>query len=47
MCLEIIYLIYVQKKNLALNNLQLLVSHKTKSGYCSLKYVLFLPYLWF
>ena len=30
MCLEIIYLIYMYKKNLALNNLQWAISHKTK-----------------
>ena len=29
-CLEIIYLIYMFKKNLALNNLQWLKCHKTK-----------------
>ena len=30
MCLEIIYLIYMYKKNLALDNLQSLICHKTK-----------------
>ena len=30
MCLEIIHLIYVYKKDLALNNLQWLIFHKTK-----------------
>ena len=30
MCLEIIYLIYMYKKNLALNNIQWLVRRKTK-----------------
>ena len=30
MCLEIIYLIYTYKKDLALNNLQWLICHKTK-----------------
>ena len=30
MCLEIIYLIYMYKKDLALNNLHCLISHKTK-----------------
>ena len=30
MCLEIIYLIYIYKKDLAINNLQLLICHKTK-----------------
>ena len=30
MCLEIIYLIYTYKKNLALNNLQWFICHKTK-----------------
>ena len=30
MCQEIIYLIYVYKKDLALNNLKLLMCHKTK-----------------
>ena len=29
MCLQIIYLIYVYKENLALNNLQWLIYHKT------------------
>ena len=29
-CFEIIYLIYMYKKGLALNNLQLLICHKTK-----------------
>ena len=29
-CLEIIYLIYMYKKDLALNNLQWLICHKTK-----------------
>ena len=29
-CLEIIYLIYMYKKDLALNNLQRLICHKTK-----------------
>ena len=28
-CLEIIYLIYVRKEDLALNNLQWLICHKT------------------
>ena len=30
MSLEIIYLIYVYKKDLALNNIQWLICHKTK-----------------
>ena len=30
MCLEIIYLIYMYEKDLALNNLQWLICHKTK-----------------
>ena len=30
MCLEIRYLIYMNKNNLALNNLQWLICHKTK-----------------
>ena len=30
MCLEIIYLIYTYKNDLALNNLQWLIYHKTK-----------------
>ena len=30
MCLEIIYLIYMYKKDLALNKLQWLIYHKTK-----------------
>ena len=30
MCLEIIYLIHMYKKNLGLNNLQWLMCHKTK-----------------
>ena len=30
MCLEIIYLIYIYKKDVALNNLQCLMCHKTK-----------------
>ena len=30
MCLEIIYLIYMYKENLALNNLQWLIYHETK-----------------
>ena len=30
MCLEIKYLIYMYKKDLALNNQQLLICHKTK-----------------
>ena len=30
MCLEIRYFIYIYKKDLALNNLQWLVCHKTK-----------------
>ena len=30
MCLEIIYLIYMYKKDLALNDLQWLICHKTK-----------------
>ena len=30
MCLEIIYLIYMYKKDLALNNLQWLICHQTK-----------------
>ena len=30
MCFEIIYLIYIDKKDLALNNSQWLVCHKTK-----------------
>ena len=32
MCLEIMYLIYLYKKDLALNNLQGLMCHKTKSN---------------
>ena len=32
MCLEIIYLIYMYKKDLALNNLQWLIYHKNKSN---------------
>ena len=32
MCLEIIYSIYMYKKDLALNNLQWLICHKTKSN---------------
>ena len=35
-CLEIIYLIYMYKKDLALNNLQWLMCHKTKVNFCSL-----------
>ena len=31
-CFEIIYLIYMDKKDLALNNLQWLICHKTKSN---------------
>ena len=30
MCLQIIYIIYMYKENLALNNLQLLICHKTQ-----------------
>ena len=30
MCLEIIYLVYMQKENLALNNQEWLICHKTK-----------------
>ena len=30
MCLQIIYLIYMYKQDLALNNLQWLICHKTK-----------------
>ena len=30
MCLEIIYLMYMYKKDLALNNLQWLIRHKSK-----------------
>ena len=30
MCLEIIYLMHMYKKDLALNNLQLLICHKVK-----------------
>ena len=30
MCLEIIYLIYIYKKDLALDNLQWLICHETK-----------------
>ena len=30
MCLEIIYLIYMSKEDLLLNNLQWLICHKTK-----------------
>ena len=30
MCLEIIYLIYMQKQDLALNNQQCWICHKTK-----------------
>ena len=30
MCLKIIYLIYMYKKDLVLNNLQWLICHKTK-----------------
>ena len=32
MCLQIIYLIYVYKQYLALNNLQGLIHHKSKSN---------------
>ena len=31
-CLEIIYLIYMYKKDLALNNLQWVICHKTKQN---------------
>ena len=31
-CLEIIYLIYMYKKDLALNNLQWLIYHKTQAN---------------
>ena len=31
MCLEIIYLMYMYKKDLALNNLQWFICHETKS----------------
>ena len=34
MCLEIIYLEYVYEKDLALNDLQWLICHKTKSNLC-------------
>ena len=30
MCFKIIYLIYMYKKDLALNNLECLICHKTK-----------------
>ena len=30
MCLEIVYLIYMYKKDLALNNIQWLIYHKTQ-----------------
>ena len=33
MCLEIIYLIYMHLKDLALNNLQWLIYHKTKPNH--------------
>ena len=33
MCLEIIYLKYIYKKNLALNNLQWLICHKIQSNH--------------
>ena len=33
MCLEIIYLIYMYKKDLALNNLEWLMCHKTQPNY--------------
>ena len=32
MCLQIMYLIYTYKEDLALNNLQWLMCHKTKSN---------------
>ena len=32
MCLQMIYLIYMYKEDLALNNQQLLICHKTKSN---------------
>ena len=32
-CFEIIYLIYMYKEDLALNNLQWLIGHKTKLNY--------------
>ena len=37
MCLEIIYLIYMYKKDLALNNLQCLISDKTKPSILALE----------
>ena len=37
MCLEIIYLIYMYKKDLALNNLQWLIYHKTKQNLSTMK----------
>ena len=33
MCLELIYLIYMYEKDLALNNLQNLICHKTKPNH--------------
>ena len=35
MCLEIIYLIFMYKKDLALNNLQWLICHKIKANQMS------------
>ena len=35
MCLEIIYLIYMYKEDLVLNNLQVLICHKTQPNHSS------------
>ena len=43
MCLEIMYLIYKYKKDLALNNQQLFICHKTKPNYPLLLYLPFRP----
>ena len=44
MCLKIIYLIYMYKKDLALNNLQWLICHKTKPNQANQKSPRFYEY---
>ena len=45
MCLEIIYSMYMYKKDLVLNNLQWLICHKTKPNRVPVKYGI--TYIWF
>ena len=45
MCLEIVYLIYMYKKNLALNNIQWLIRHKTKPNQTTFVIIIIISFI--